>query len=70
MNQIKFEIEGEFIELIKLIKACGIAENGGEAKQIVKDGNVFVNNLIELQMRKKIKKGDTIKVFNQTILVQ
>jgi len=70
MNQIKFEIKDNFIELIKLLKASGIAENGGDAKQIVKDGNVMLNNTLELQMRKKILKGDSVKVFNHTILVE
>jgi len=70
MNQIKFEIKDNFIELIKLLKASGIAENGGDAKQIVKDGNVMLNNTVELQMRKKILKGDSVKVFDHTILVE
>jgi len=70
MNQIKFEIKDNFIELIKLLKASGIAENGGDAKQIVKDGNVMLNNTLELQMRKKILKGDSVKVFDHTILVE
>jgi ribosome-associated protein len=69
MNQITFEIKDEFIELIKLLKATGIADNGGEAKQMVKDGKVFLNKEIELQMRKKILKGDSVQIFNQTIIV-
>ena len=69
MNQKTFEIKDEFIELIKLLKATGIADNGGEAKQMVKDGKVFLNKEIELQMRKKILKGDSVQIFNQTILV-
>ncbi|MFN5629396.1 MAG: RNA-binding S4 domain-containing protein [Bacteroidota bacterium] len=70
MNTIKFQISQDFIELIKLLKATGIAENGGEAKQLVKEGKVFLNNDVEVQMRKKILKGDTVQIFNHLILVE
>ena len=56
MNKIKFQITQDYIELIKLLKATGIAENGGEAKQLVREGKVFLNNDVEVQMRKKILK--------------
>ncbi|MFN5794938.1 MAG: RNA-binding S4 domain-containing protein [Bacteroidota bacterium] len=70
MNTIKFQISQDYIELIKLLKATGIAENGGEAKQLVKEGKVFLNNDVEVQMRKKILKGDTVQIFNHLILVE
>lgn len=70
MNTVKFQISQDYIELIKLLKATGIAENGGEAKQLVKEGKVFLNNDVEVQMRKKILKGDTVQIFNHLILVE
>jgi ribosome-associated protein len=69
MNTLKFQITQDYIELIKLLKATGIAENGGEAKQLVKEGKVFLNNVVEVQMRKKILKGDSVQIFNHLILV-
>ena len=70
MNTVKFQISQDYIELIKLLKATGIAENGGEAKQLVKEGKVFLNNVVEVQMRKKIFKGDSVQIFNHLILVE
>ncbi len=70
MNTLKFQITQDYIELIKLLKATGIAENGGEAKQLVKEGKVFLNNVVEVQMRKKILKGDSVQIFNHLILVE
>ncbi|MEI6523633.1 MAG: RNA-binding S4 domain-containing protein [Bacteroidia bacterium] len=70
MNKIKFQITQDYIELIKLLKATGIAENGGEAKQLVREGKVFLNNDVEVQMRKKILKGDSVQIFDHLILVE
>jgi ribosome-associated protein YbcJ (S4-like RNA binding protein) len=53
-----------------LLKATGIAENGGEAKQLVREGKVFLNNDVEVQMRKKILKGDSVQIFDHLILVE
>ena len=61
----KFELQGDFIELIKLLKAIGIAENGGHAQAIVTDGQVMLNGEIETRKRAKIRIGDIIKVFGE-----
>lgn len=62
-----FEIEGEYIELIGLLKALGIAETGGHAKQIVDTGIVFRNGLVETRRRAKLIKGDEIRIEDLVI---
>lgn len=62
-----FEIEGEYIELIGLLKALGIAETGGHAKQIVDTGVVVRNGLIETRRRAKLIKGDEIRIEDLVI---
>ena len=57
-----FAIEGEYIELIQLLKATGVAESGGQAKMIVSEGEVFRNGEVELRKRAKLIKGDRIEV--------
>ncbi|MEW6710499.1 MAG: RNA-binding S4 domain-containing protein, partial [Candidatus Riflebacteria bacterium] len=47
---IKFELDGEYIELIKLIKLLGITPTGGQAKLMVENGLVKVDG--ELESRK------------------
>ena len=62
-----FEIEGEYIELIQLLKAVGIAETGGHAKFIVDEGVVLRNGEVETRKRAKLIKGDIIQLDDVTI---
>lgn len=61
---MKFKIEGEFIELIQLLKVVGIAQTGGHAKFIVDDGDVLRNGKVELRKRAKLIPGDIIEVYD------
>lgn len=63
----EFKIEGEYIELIQLLKATGIASTGGHAKFIVDEGEVLRNGEVELRKRAKLIKGDTIEIDGNTI---
>jgi len=58
----EFKIEGDYIELLGLLKAIGIAQTGGHAKMIVDDGVVFRNGEVELRKRAKLIPGDTIQI--------
>ena len=63
----KFHLEGEYIELVKLLKATGLCESGGMAKNAVIEGGVTVNGVIEFRKRCKIRKGQTVE-FNESII--
>ncbi len=65
----KFELKGEYIELIKLLKTTGIAENGGHAQALVEENKVTLNRETETRKRAKIKIGDIIEVFGETFEV-
>ena len=58
----EFKIKGEYIELIQLLKAMGIAQTGGHAKMIVDDGVVFRNGEVETRKRAKLIIGDVIEI--------
>ncbi len=65
---MKFNLQGEeYIELIKLLKLLGIAESGGDAKQIVENGDVIVNDEVEFRKRKKLRSGDIVEIGDETI---
>lgn len=64
-----FELQTEYIELIKLLKMMGIAETGGMAKQIVEDEQVYYNGSIDTRKRLKVRKGDLIRVHDIEIKV-
>ena len=66
-NNIEFKINGDYIELLALLKALGIAQTGGHAKMIVDSAEVLRNGEIELRRRAKCIKGDVIKVDGSII---
>ena len=63
----EFKIEGEYIELMALLKALGIAETGGHAKHIVDAGEVVRNGQVETRRRAKLIPGDLIQIENLKI---
>ena len=65
-----FKITGEYIQLIQLLKACGMVMSGGEAKLIVEDGIVLVNGEVELQKRKKLRQGDVVELDGNFIQIE
>jgi ribosome-associated protein len=66
MEQI-FKIEGEYIELIQLLKAIGLANTGGHAKMIVDEEMVTRNGAIETRKRAKLIAGDIIEITDTKI---
>jgi ribosome-associated protein len=60
----------EYIELNKLLKVTGLAATGSEANHCIDSGRVKVNELAELQRRKKLRKGDKVQLENHTIIIQ
>jgi ribosome-associated protein len=70
MQKQTFKISGEYIELIKLLKAAGLFSMGSDAKYLVSNGNVKVNGVVDLRLRAKIKPGDKVELQNVEVLVQ
>jgi ribosome-associated protein len=59
----RFEISGDTIELNKLLKASGLCDSGGLAKQVIIGGRVKVDGSVEYRIRRKITHGQTV-TFN------
>jgi len=70
MEEINFTIEGEYIELIQLLKAIGLAQTGGHAKMIVNEGLINRNGEIETRKRAKLISGDIIEVVDYKIILE
>lgn len=66
MNK-SFKIEGDYIELMALLKALGIASTGGHAKHLIDAEMVTRNGETEVRRRAKIIPGDVIVIENNTI---
>ena len=66
-----FKLEGyDFIELNKLLKIMQLVGSGGEANQLISEGYVSVNGLIETQKRKKLRKGDVVELDGDVVEIQ
>lgn len=62
LETIDFTIEGEYIDLIQLLKAIGLAQTGGHAKMIVDEEMVSRNGELETRKRAKLRKGEVLEV--------
>lgn len=69
MENITFEVKGEFIELCNLLKLAGVANSGGQGKMMVSDGIVQVDGAIETRRTAKIRAGQIVECLGQKIKV-
>ncbi len=69
-QELEFELRGDYIELIKLLKLMQIAESGGQAQLFVENGEVIHNGEVEFRKRAKLKSGDVIEIFDVRIQVK
>ena len=66
----KIAIKGEYIELIKLLKATGLCDTGGAAKIAVDEGAVKVDGVVESRKRCKIRRGQVVEIDGNFIEVE
>ena len=64
-----FDICVEPIELYKLLKISNLVAGGGEAKTLISEGKILVNNEVVIQKRKKIRRGDVIEHNGKVIKI-
>ena len=63
------KIKTGFIRMDQFLKFCGVAETGGHAKQLVKEGLVLLNGEVCTQWGKKLYPGDEVQVEDYRLLV-
>ena len=56
------EITTQFIKLDSFLKFCGAVGTGGEAKLLIADGAVFVNEEACTQRGRKLRDGDRVRI--------
>jgi ribosome-associated protein len=54
-------LRGEYITLSQALKAVGLADSGGQAKHLVRSGDIRVNGSIETQPGRKLYPGDCFR---------
>lgn len=70
MQQIEFQLNGDYIELNQLLKMAGVCDSGGAGKALVAEGVVFVDGQIELRKTAKIRAGAAVTLGDLRISVK
>ena len=68
-ERVRFELEGEFVELNQLLKLVGLCDSGGAGKALVAAGEVRVDGAVELRKTCKIRAGQRVQCLGTTIKV-
>lgn len=68
MEKEVIAITTEYIKLDALLKFSGVAETGGEGKEIIFSGAVKVNGELCLMRGKKLRPGDVVEVDGKILL--
>lgn len=68
--QTIFQIRGELITLDALLKATGVAESGARAKEMISEGSVRVDGLVESRKTRKLRGGELVEVPSLDIRIR
>jgi len=69
MQQLEFQLRGEFVELNQLLKLTGVCDSGGAGKALVAEGVVSVDGQVELRKTAKIRAGQVVTLGDAQIRV-
>jgi ribosome-associated protein len=62
-------IDGDMIRLGQLLKLSGLADSGGDARELVADGVVRVNGEVETRRGRQLHRGDLVEVDGERVRV-
>ena len=60
----------EFIKLDQFLKVTNTVQSGGEAKVLIRSGEVFVNGEMELRRGRKLYNQDVVTVDDTSFTVE
>jgi ribosome-associated protein len=64
---MKITITTEYIQLQQALKFAGLVGTGAEAKMVIQDGLVTVNDEVETRRGKKLRPGDFFEYDGQRV---
>ena len=59
-----------YIELNTFLKIKNLAATGGQAKVLIRSGEVLVNDQVETRNRRKLVAGDKVEVNGKILVVE
>ncbi len=67
---MEIEIRDEYIKLGQAMKLAGLVSSGIEAKIVIQDGQVKVNEEVEIRRGKKLYSGDNFEYNGELVTVK
>ncbi len=67
--ETEFRLRGEHVALCDLLKLTGIAQSGGQGKQMIAGGEVTVDGQPESRKTAKIRAGQIVHCLGQSVRV-
>ena len=61
------KLRDEYIKLGQALKAANLVEDGAEAKLVIQDGLVKVNNEVDIRRGRKLYDGDVVSFDGQEL---
>ena len=69
-NIEKVKISTEFIKLDQFLKWLAVVDSGSQAKQVILDGKVKVNDEVETRRGRKIYSEYKVEIFDKIYVVE
>jgi len=70
VQEIRFELDREHVELNQLLKLVGLCESGGAGKAMVASGMVRVDGAVELRKTCKLRRRQTVDIGEVRIAIE
>ena len=70
MQDIRFELERDHVELNQLLKLVGLCDSGGAGKAMVARGVVRVDGAVELRKTCKLRRGQVVDAGDVRIAIE
>lgn len=64
------KLRDEYIKLGQALKAANLVEDGVEAKLVIQDGLVKVNNKVDIRRGRKLYAGDVVSFDGQELRIE
>lgn len=64
------KLRDEYIKLGQALKAANLVEDGVEAKLVIQDGLVKVNNEVDIRRGRKLYDGDVVSFGGQELRIE
>lgn len=61
----EIQITTDYIKLDQFLKLCGVAQTGGQAKEMIAEGIVKVNDVVAHERGKKLRRNDRIVIDDE-----